>query len=108
MNYCDRCSNLYTDPSPCSKCITDNNEIPSLYTPKPKEAVNHPEHYNQGGIECIEALKACMSEEAFNGFLKGNIIKYMWRYEAKGKPAEDLRKTEFYLSRLIQEVGDCG
>lgn len=62
--------------------------------------VNHPEHYNQGDIECIDAIKACMSEEAFKGFLKGSNIKYMWRYENKGKPAQDLDKAKWYLERL--------
>lgn len=61
--------------------------------------VEHPDHYNQGGIECLEAIKASMSEEAFKGFLKGNVMKYLWRYEHKNG-AEDLRKAHYYLCRL--------
>ena len=41
-----------------------------------------------------------MSKEAFKGFLKGNCIKYIYRYENKNG-AEDLRKAEWYLLRLI-------
>jgi hypothetical protein len=61
--------------------------------------VNHPPHY-QGSIECIEAIEASMSPEAFKGALKANVIKYIWRYEQKGG-AESLRKAEWYLQRLI-------
>lgn len=70
--------------------------------PKP-DVVNHPSHYTQGGIECIEAIKASMSKDEFLGYLKGNVIKYLWRYRLKGKSVEDLQKAQFYLSRLEQE-----
>jgi hypothetical protein len=43
----------------------------------------NPSHYTSGAIECIEALEASMSPEAFKGFLKGNCIKYLWRFEKK-------------------------
>jgi hypothetical protein len=62
-------------------------------------AIN-PAHYQKGGVECIEAIEASMSKEAFKGFLKGNCIKYIYRYENKNG-AEDLRKAEWYLLRLI-------
>lgn len=67
--------------------------------------VNHPSHYNKGGVECIDAIKASMSEEAYRGFLKGNVIKYVYRYESKEKPLEDLKKAEWYLGKLIGEMG---
>lgn len=67
--------------------------------------VNHPSHYNQGGIECIEAIKASMSKEAYKGYLKGNAMKYLWRYAQKnGK--DDLQKARVYLDWLIAEVED--
>ncbi len=65
------------------------------------DVVNSPPHYKTGGIEAIEGIEASMGPEAFAGFLKGNIMKYMWRYERKGKPIEDLRKASWYLDRLI-------
>ena len=67
------------------------------------DPVNHPAHYTQGGIECIEAIEASMSKEAFAGYLKGNMLKYVWRYQHKGG-VEDLRKAQWYLNRLIEEV----
>ncbi len=64
------------------------------------EAVDHPGHYTFGGIECIDAIQSSMSANQFAGYLKGNIMKYIWRYEAKGG-VEDLRKARWYLDRLI-------
>ena len=49
-------------------------------TAKQHDPVNSPSHYASGGIECIDAIKASMSHEAFLGYLKGNVQKYMWRY----------------------------
>lgn len=69
--------------------------------------VNHPSHYTTGGIECIDAMKASMTSEAFLGYLKGNVQKYLWRFEKKIAPAEDLKKARWYLDRLIAEVDKC-
>ena len=65
------------------------------------DVVNSPPHYKTGGIEAIEGIEASMGPEAYAGYLKGNIMKYMWRYERKGKPVEDLKKARWYLDRLI-------
>jgi len=62
--------------------------------------VNHPPHYTNGGVECIEAIRAAMTVDAFAGYLKGNCIKYLWRYTQKGG-VQDLQKCEFYLKVLI-------
>ena len=62
-----------------------------------------PSHY-QGEIECIEAIKASMSTQQFLGYLKGNVQKYLWRYDRKNG-VEDLRKAQWYLNRLISEFG---
>ena len=67
------------------------------------DMVNSPPHYNTGNIECIEAIKESMTPEAFKGYLKGNIQKYIWRYEAK-KGVEDLKKAQWYLNKLIETL----
>lgn len=69
------------------------------------DAINHPTHYTNGGVECIDAIRASMSTEAFAGYCKGNIVKYVWRYEKKAG-AEDLRKAAVYLKWLIECVED--
>ena len=64
------------------------------------DAVQHPSHYTQGGIECIEAIRASMTADGFCDYCKGNIIKYIWRWRDKGG-VEDLRKASVYLNWLI-------
>ena len=71
-------------------------------TPAP-DPVDRPLHYTQGDIECLDAIKASMPREQFLGFLKGNQMKYVWRYEHKGG-LEDLKKAQFYLERLVREL----
>ena len=39
------------------------------------DMVNKPPHYNKGDIECIDGIRASMSQEAFRGYLKGNVEK---------------------------------
>jgi len=73
----------------------------------PKDKVNNPPHYNTHGIECIQAIQASMSKEEFKGYLKGNVLKYIWRYTYKGKPLEDLKKAEWYLKKLMKGVDTC-
>lgn len=66
-----------------------------------EDVVNHPSHYTDGGIECIEAIEAQLTVEEYRGYLKGNIAKYVWRERHKGG-TESLKKAQFYLDRLIQ------
>jgi hypothetical protein len=68
------------------------------------DPVKSPQHYNTGSVECIEAIKASMSDTEFKGYLKGNAMKYLWRYDYKGKPVEDLKKAQWYLARLTEEA----
>ena len=66
------------------------------------DMVNHPPHYNQSGIECIDAIKS-VTRDGYKSYLQGNIIKYIWRYEHKNG-LEDLLKAQWYLNKLVKEV----
>lgn len=72
----------------------------------PVDLVNAPPHYTSGSIECIDAIQASMTQEAFTGFLKGNVQKYVWRYEQKGG-VESLKKAKFYLDKMIEGLGQA-
>lgn len=66
--------------------------------------VNHPSHYCQGGIECIDALKAAtVGKAGIEAVCVANVIKYLWRYEEKNG-IEDVNKAQWYINRLIQEL----
>ena len=64
------------------------------------DSVNHPEHYRQGGIECIDAIEAALTPEEFRGYCKGNVLKYVWRERLKGGGVS-LAKANWYLRRLL-------
>ena len=66
--------------------------------------VNSPAHYNQAGIECLDAIAAATGD-GYEYYLQGNIIKYLWRYRYKNG-IEDLKKAQFYLNRLISTKDD--
>lgn len=68
------------------------------------DPVRKPEHYRQGGIEAIDAIEASMPPAEFQGYCKGNVLKYLWRYRYKGKPEQDLLKAQWYLERLVESV----
>ena len=65
--------------------------------------VTQPDHYNRGAIEAIQAIKASMHPQEYKGYLKGNCLKYLWRYEYKNG-LEDLKKARVYLDWLIEEL----
>ena len=67
------------------------------------DMVNSPPHYNQTGIECIHAISAA-TNDGVKYYLQGNIPKYLWRFDYKDKPLEDLKKAQWYLDKLIEEV----
>ena len=73
---------------------------------KPKEdMVNHPSHYTQGEIECIEVIKYIndkLHTEGYKGYCLGNFIKYIWRCNFKNG-WEDIDKAIFYLNELLAE-----
>lgn len=80
------------------------------YTPKAivgtftdtKDNVNNPAHYGQGRIEAIEYIEDFLTEEEYQGYLRGNIAKYLHRFKYKNG-LEDLKKAQWYLNRLIEQ-----
>lgn len=66
--------------------------------------IDHPDHYTSGGIECIDAIRSAMSKAEYIGFLRGNVIKYLWREDKKGSQLQDLEKAGWYLNKLKEEI----
>jgi len=66
------------------------------------DMVNSPPHYNKNGIETIDAIRA-MTDDGYEYYLQGNIMKYLWRYRYKNG-VEDLKKAQWYLNELIEEL----
>lgn len=83
-------------------CIPNQGENCTEFKQK-KDEVNHPDHYTQGGIECIQCIEAAMKPEGFQDYCKGNIIKYLHRWRDKGG-VQDLKKASVYLNWLIESA----
>ena len=81
-----------------------HDEDADLWEDEEEDMVGAPKHYNSGNIECIDAIEESMSSHAFKGYLKGNCMKYLWRYDYKGKQVEDLQKAGWYLRKLTAMV----
>lgn len=70
------------------------------------DMVNHPSHYTQGGIECIDAITAAtVGKTGIEAVCVANVVKYLWRYEEKNG-LEDVKKARWYLERLINELSE--
>lgn len=65
------------------------------------DSINHPAHYNQGKVECIDALEALGIGV---DYCRGNAIKYLWRISAKKNDLEDAKKARWYVDRLIKNL----
>jgi len=61
-------------------------------------AIN-PEHY-KSDIECIDAIRAQLTDDEWRGFLRGQVAKYCWRMGRKGSALEDAEKLHWYASWL--------
>ena len=75
-----------------------------MYSYETVDAVNHPPHYMTGGIETLDVIRAKMSPDRFQGYLMGNVLKYLLRCEYKEKRIEDIKKAQFYLNALVEEM----
>lgn len=65
------------------------------------DEINRPPHYLQGGIECIDAIKAALTPEEYRGYLKGNVLKYVWRERTKQQDIS-LEKAQWYINKLLE------
>ena len=94
-----------------NKCLdviraTNSKEQETNLSDTKSDMVCHPAHYNQGKVECIDAMAAAtVNKRGIEAVCVSNVIKYLWRYEAKNG-LEDVKKAQFYLNRLIDELED--
>lgn len=66
-----------------------------------KDNVNHPDHYKNNGIECIDIIIFILGKVGVKFFCLGNVVKYIFRYPRKNG-VEDLKKAAWYLNKLIE------
>lgn len=83
---------LYQNCVPCGRIIAGENVVEDHF-----DVVARPRHYNQGQIECIDAMIAAFGVEAVQTYCRINAFKYQWRAEYKGTAKQDLEKALWYL-----------
>ena len=97
----DKCYNWYKELDQAS---CENAQDSCCGKESNVDMVNHPSHYTQGGIECIDCIKsAIVGKVGIEAFCVGNAIKYLFRYEEKNG-IEDVKKARWYIDRLIREL----
>ena len=75
---------------------------PYAYPSVEKKHVFKPDYYREGGKDLLQRFEeGLLTKEETVGFYKGNIIKYLTRFEQKNG-IEDLIKAQTYLNRLIE------
>jgi hypothetical protein len=85
-------------------CFSSIGTSDAVEHPEQEDTPESPAHYKQGGIECIDAIRAALGDD-FTGFCVGNVMKYVWRFRHKnGK--EDLKKAAVYLQWAIESLAD--
>lgn len=65
------------------------------------DMVNHPEHYSKGQIECIDAMQDIFTEEIVMYHCAVTAFKYIWRYQNKANPKQDIEKAVWYLTKAV-------
>lgn len=79
--------------------VYEPSDLLSLHLP---DVVNHPSHYTNGKVECIDAIEsATVGKTGIEAVCVANVIKYLWRYEDKNG-LEDIKKAQWYLNKLIE------
>ena len=73
-----------------------------------KPEIYHPPYYKRGDVECIDAIKASMTKDQWLGYLKGTVLKYLWRWDTKytdpQQQIECLEKGLWFYRRLLEEA----
>ena len=59
------------------------------------------DHYTSKEIQPWDAMQSWMTEDQYRGYLIGNVVKYIARFQDKGGSL-DLQKCKHYLDKLIE------
>ena len=72
----------------------------------PPDMVNKPAHYVKGNMECIDFIRAIVSDlTPYEAYCLGNVVKYLWRFKDKNGVI-DLDKAVRYIEFLKEAQGN--
>lgn len=96
----DECGEIPTKfiefPSVCEHAYNKIKDI----TTKVNDNVEYPAHYNQGSVECIDAMISAFGNEKVQTYCHINAFKYLWRSDFKNG-TEDIKKAMWYLKKYV-------
>ena len=111
--YCHDCGNTHTwigsydqPVLTCPACYSHNidvkPEIAVMTDDNTEEVVNHPSHYTQGDIECIDAIDSAFGHEMTAIYCAITAFTYIWRHRVKHpSPIIDLQKAQWFTEKAI-------
>ena len=93
---------------PARKRVTEVDSLGNWHKKFMGERVNSPSHYTAGSQEAIVTIEEAIEHApaVSYGFLQAQVLKYLLRVWHKDNPLEDLRKAQWYLTRLIEKMDD--
>ena len=105
--YCpnEECTGIFSLKDAIEKREKDNwgNALAALAE---EDVVNEPNHYMIADIEAIDIIHSTLTDEAFAGYLMGNVLKYRLRAGKKGDTEQDIAKALKYEAWLVDMDND--
>ena len=81
-----------------------NTEFPEpIVTADARQVGGH--HYSGKAVQPWDAMRSWMTPEQFEGYLRGNVIKYIARYPDKSG-IEDVKKAQHYMEKLLEVLAE--
>lgn len=111
--YCDTCTEATADEATINEwfddirgCFLEDQEPTpilesEMITIDNTDNVNHPSHYENGKVECIDAMIETQGAGAVQSFCICNAFKYIWRHKNKNH-LEDVKKAIWYLNKFVE------
>jgi hypothetical protein len=98
---CHTCDRGLIPGTICGKCAALGSSEAREEVITADAGEHYPPHYQlNNGQQSLDFIEATLTPEQFEGFLRGNVLKYTIRYDRKGQAASDLRKAQDYATRL--------
>ena len=92
------------DSAKSSDVASDNCDAYVLLDKKLNEVSSSPSHYSRLTPQTIQRLQDVLSDEEFQGFCRGNVIKYAERMRYKDEPVKEAKKIVDYAKWLYQSL----
>lgn len=84
--------------------VAESELAENIMSEQINDPVNHPLHYTQGKVECIDAMEMVFGETAVAHYCLCAAFKYMWRRKDKGNEEQDIQKSLWYFDKFVEII----